>query len=167
MSCVHSVKQITLMTREQFHSQEITESPVLAACPQKWPWWLRERWGAADYLSSGSLSKCPLVAAEACLMCHNFPSVTRLNAHFQTLSPSGGIICYNAGVRNPGVVQPVIRFSLLLKKKLKILEMEMFSGKPVCCGRKKNPRDLIISDQVGGWDDLVHKDMKRMRNWYL
>ena len=46
--------------------------------------------------------------------------------------------------------------------------MEMFSGKPICCGRKKkNPRDLIISGQVGGWHDLVHKDMKKMRNWYL
>lgn len=137
MSCVHSVKQITLMTREQFHSQEITESPVLAACPQKWPWWLRERWGAADYLSSGSLSKCPLVAAEACLMCHNFPSVTRLNAHFQTLSPSGGIICYNAGVRNPGVVQPVIRFSLLLKKKLKSWKWKCFQENQFAVEEKK------------------------------
>ena len=51
--------------------------------------------------AAGACRNAPLVAEEACLMCHNFPSVTRLNAHFQTLPPSGGRLCYNAGVRNP------------------------------------------------------------------
>ena len=114
----------------------------------------------------GACRSAPLVVEEACLMCHSFPSVTCLNTHFQTLSLPGGIICCNVGVRNPGEVQLVIHSILVKKKKKKnrkprILEMEMFSGKPVCCGRK----NLIFSDQVGGWHDLVHKHMKRMKNW--
>lgn len=94
--------------------KKLQEVPVLAVDQPKWLRQLREPWGAADYHSSGSFSKFPsLVADKTCLMCHNFPSVTCLNAHFQTLSPPGGIICCNVGVRNPGLVQAIIRFILL------------------------------------------------------
>lgn len=87
---------------------------MLAECQYKGLRQLREPQGAADYPAAWAFQTSPLVAEETCLMCHNFPSVTCLNAHFQTLFPPGGIICCNVGVRNPGVVQLVIWLILFL-----------------------------------------------------